>query len=111
MSPSQLDFLKHIEHECDFVIRVCEGKSRDEVINDEILSKAIVRSLEIIGEAVKKLDDDFRMRHPDIEWKKISRTRDVIVHAYFAIDNDIIWNIIEEKLPPLQLFLLKLTIL
>ena len=77
MFPSLLDFLRHIEHECEFVLRVSKGKTFDEMINDELLSKGIVRSIEIIGEAVKKLDDDFKLNHPGIEWKKIARTRDV----------------------------------
>ena len=72
MSPSLLDFLRHIEHECEFILHVSKGKTRDEIINDELLNKSIVRSIEIIGEAVKQLDDDFRIKHPDIEWKKIA---------------------------------------
>ena len=105
MSPSLLDFLKHIEHECGFLVRVTGGKNRDEIFNDEILSRAIVRSLEIIGEAVKKLDDEFRSNHPDIEWKKIAGTRDIMIHHYFGIDYDIVWDVIKEKIPPLHQYI------
>ncbi|MBK5285081.1 MAG: DUF86 domain-containing protein [Bacteroidia bacterium] len=105
MSPSLLDFLKHIEHECGFLTRVTAGKTLDEVFNDEILSKAIVRSLEIIGEAVKKLDDDFKKQHPSMEWKKIAGTRDIMIHHYFGIDYDIVWEVITEKIPPLHKYI------
>ena len=94
MSPSQLDFLRHIEHECQFIIRVSNNKTFDEIVNDELLSKGIVRGIEIIGEAVKKLDDDFKLTYPQVEWKKIAGTRDMMIHNYFGIDHDIVWEII-----------------
>ncbi len=101
MSPSLLDFLRHIEHECEFILRVSKGKTRNEIIEDELLNKGIVRGLEIIGEATKKLDDDFKLQHPYIEWKKIARTRDLMIHHYFGIDYNIVWDIITDKIPPL----------
>jgi uncharacterized protein with HEPN domain len=102
MLPSQRDFLRHIENECAFILRTCKGKSKEELIDDEILRRAIVRSIEIIGEAAKKLDDDFRSQHPEIEWKKIAGTRDIMIHHYFGIDYDIVWDIITNKIPELQ---------
>lgn len=102
MSPSQPDFLQHILDECNFILIVAEGKPRDSVLEDETLKRAIVRSLEIIGEATKKLDDDFRLQHPQIEWKKIAGTRDIMIHHYFGIDYDIVWSIITDKIPELQ---------
>lgn len=62
---------------------------------------AVVRNLEIIGEAVKKLPHDIRSKHPDVDWKKIAGLRDILAHEYFGIDVEIIWDIIEHKLPPL----------
>ena len=102
MSPSLLDFLRHIEHECEFILRVSKGKSRDEIIDDELLNKGIVRGLEIIGEATKKLDDDFKIQYPHIEWKKIARARDFMIHHYFGIDYNIVWDIINDKIPSLH---------
>lgn len=101
MSPSLLDFLRHIEHECQFILRVSKGKTREDIINDELLNKAIVRGLEIIGEATKKLDDDFKFQYPHVEWKKIARTRDLMIHHYFGIDYNIVWDIITHKIPPM----------
>ena len=77
-------------------------------MNSDILFRAVVRGIEIIGEATKKLSQDFKDAHPDIEWKKMARTRDILIHVYFALDNEIIWNIITEKLPPLQQYISKL---
>lgn len=105
MYPSQLEFLRHIQDECIYILKVTKGKSRDEVFADETLSRAIVRSLEIIGEASKKIDSDFKLQHPEIEWKKMAATRDVMIHDYFGIDYDIVWSIITKKLSDLQHFI------
>jgi uncharacterized protein with HEPN domain len=61
-----------------------------------------VRSLEIIGEASRKIDTAFKEKHPQIEWRKMAGTRDRLIHDYFGVDNDIVWDIIETKLPQLQ---------
>ncbi len=102
MSPSLPEFLKHILEECDFILEVTQNKTSEQTFDDKTVSRAIIRSLEIIGEAAKKLDDDFRLQHPQIEWKKIAGTRDMIIHHYFGIDYDIVWNIITNKIPDLQ---------
>lgn len=102
MSLSNIDLLKHIYDEVNFVLRVTNGKTEDTVINDEILCRAVVRSIEIIGEASKKLDDEFKFTHSQIEWKKMAGTRDRLIHDYFGVDYEIIWDIIVSKLPELQ---------
>ncbi len=63
---------------------------------------AAVRNLEIIGEAVKQIPERIRGRHPDIDWKKIAGLRDILIHNYFGIDLELIWDIIENKLAPLE---------
>jgi uncharacterized protein with HEPN domain len=94
--------------ETTFILQYTEQKSKEEVINDEVLCRAVVRSLEIIGEATKKLDDEFKSIHNHIEWKKIAGTRDKLIHDYFGIDYDIVWNIIETKIHDLDYFLKEL---
>ncbi|WP_036096436.1 DUF86 domain-containing protein [Leptospira weilii] len=64
--------------------------------------RAVERDIEIIGEAVKKLPDNLRNLHPEIEWKKIAGVRDILAHGYFSIDDDIIWDIITNRLFPLK---------
>ncbi len=105
MFPSQPEFLKHILDECTYILKVTAGKTQQEIFTDETLSKAIVRSLEIMGEATKRLNPDFKAQYPHVEWKKIAATRDVMIHDYFGIDYDIVWSIITEKLPDLEHYL------
>jgi uncharacterized protein with HEPN domain len=105
MSVSDLELLKYILDEINFVLDHTRGKTKNDVMNDAVLYRAVIRSIEITGEATKKLSDKLKSEHPGIEWKKMGRTRDVLIHVYFDIDNDIIWDIITEKFPPLQQYI------
>jgi len=62
----------------------------------------VIRNLEIIGEAVKNIPQTFKNRMPEMEWKKIIGLRDIVIHTYFGIDEEIIWDIIKNKLPQLK---------
>ena len=63
---------------------------------------AVVRNLEIIGEAVKRLPEDVRARDSSVEWAKIAGLRDILIHAYSSVDLDIIWDVVANKLPGLE---------
>lgn len=102
MLPSNIELLNHILDEVSFVLNAVNGKEKDFVINDPVLSRAIIRSLEIIGEASAKVDPDFKLEHPQVEWKKMSNTRNRLIHDYFGVDYDIVWDIITSKLPDLE---------
>lgn len=102
MSVSNLELLKHIQEETMFILQQTVRKSKEAVFEDAVLSRAIVRSLEIIGEASRKIDTSFKEKHPQVEWKKMAGTRDRLIHDYFGVDYDIIWDIIKSKLPTLQ---------
>jgi uncharacterized protein with HEPN domain len=105
MYASNLELLRHIQDEVNFVLKNIDKKEKDEVINDAILCRAIVRSLEIIGEASTKLNDEFKAKYPHIEWKKMAGTRNRLIHDYFGVDYDIVWDIIQTKLPDLQYYI------
>ncbi len=102
MSPSQLDFLRHIWLECDYLLRLSENRDREELMEDETNSRAIVRSLEVIGEAVKKLPDQLRVENPQVNWDDMAGMRDVLIHNYFGIDYDIVWNVLQHEIPDLH---------
>ena len=94
--------LKHILDEIDFILKYTKNIDFDSLIKNEVLKRAIVRSLEIIGEAVKQIDEDFKKQHKNIDWKKIAGFRDILIHRYFSIDWDIVWDVIENKIPELR---------
>ena len=102
MFHSDAEYAKHIMEEIEVVERSIEGKNKAEVVDDDILSRAVVRSIEVIGEAVKKLSPEAKAKYPDIPWKNIAGTRDHLIHAYFAVDMDIVWDIIQNKFPEIK---------
>ncbi len=61
-----------------------------------------MRSLEIIGEAVKNLPDEFRASHPEVAWRPIVQMRDRLIHGYLGVDYQLVWNVVSEKLPELK---------
>lgn len=69
---------------------------------DPMMQDAVARNLEIMGQAVKGLSQATRDAHPEIPWKKIAGTRDRVIHGYFRVDLDIVWEIVERELPALQ---------
>lgn len=82
--------------------RYVSGSSRESLAGDEKTLDAVVRNLEIIGEAAKKVPEDIRSQHPSVDWKKIAGLRDILIHEYFGVDVEIVWDIIENKLPVLE---------
>ena len=63
---------------------------------------AVVRNLEVVGEAIKKVPDEIRLRHGAVDWKRIAGLRDILIHEYFGLDVEIIWDIVTNKLPDLE---------
>jgi uncharacterized protein with HEPN domain len=78
------------------------GMTKEDLIKNELVQDAVVRNLEVIGEAVKKIPDDIRNNYTDIPWKKIAGLRDILVHEYFGINMNIVWDVVENKLQPLK---------
>ena len=75
---------------------------KEELEKSRMIQSAIIREIEIIGEAVKNIPQNVKEKHKEIEWKKISGMRDVIVHGYFGVDLDAVWNVIKRDLPILK---------
>ena len=102
MSLSPLEYLRHMLDEAAYLLKVSDGLEKPVLIQDETLKRAIVRSIEIIGEAAKKVPDDFRSRHSQIDWRAMAGMRDKLIHDHFGIDYDIVWDVVINKMPALK---------
>ncbi|HET7230555.1 MAG TPA: DUF86 domain-containing protein [Longimicrobium sp.] len=102
MSFSPLEYLRHMLVEADFLIEQTRFRAREDVLADEVLRRALVRSVEVIGEAAKQVPADFRNQHPQIEWKLMAGMRDRLIHGYFGIDYNIVWNVATEEAATLK---------
>ncbi len=88
--------------EIDFVLLQTESVSEEVFSCDPVLKRAVVRSLEIIGEAAAKMPYAFRVEHPQIEWRKIIALRNKLIHEYFGVDYGIVWDVATNILPDLK---------
>jgi uncharacterized protein with HEPN domain len=97
-----LALLGHIRDEIHFLEVQFSKNTQEDLLKDPLLQRATVRSLEIIGEAVKNLSYDFKAHNSEIEWKEIAGMRDKLIHQYFAVDWDIVWEVIQNRIPELK---------
>ncbi len=93
---------KHIFEAIAAIERFSDGKSKEEFMMDEMLSSAVIKKFEIIGEACCRLSSEFQADHANIPWKEIIGMRNILIHDYFGTDLGSIWNSIEEDLPRLK---------
>ena len=95
-------FINHILDSIEDIEDYSRNISSNQFLQDKKLQDAIIRRIEIIGEAVKNIPDSFRKKHPKIPWKGIAGMRDKIIHHYFGLDLDTIWNVVKEEIPTLK---------
>jgi uncharacterized protein with HEPN domain len=99
------DYQVYLEDILEAISKIAEftkGFRLETFSDDAKTMDAAVRNLEVIGEAIKKIPDDVKHKHPEIEWKKIAGLRDILIHEYFGVDIEIVWDIIQSKLPELK---------
>ena len=102
MSFESRDYLRHILIEADYLVERSAGLSYDVFVADETLCRAFVRSLEIIGEAAKRVSEDFRTQHPMVEWRAMAGMRDRLIHDYFGVDFELVWDVVHRRIPELR---------
>jgi uncharacterized protein with HEPN domain len=107
---SSRDFLEDIVAEARFLIDQSSGLSLEDFLADEVKKRAFVRSLEIIGEAVKGLPNDVVLRNPQVPWRRIMGMRDRLIHAYFAVDYALVHDVVISKIPDLHASVAKILI-
>jgi uncharacterized protein with HEPN domain len=102
MSKEPKEYLKHIQDECSYIISVSGNLSFDDFLEDETLKRAVVRSLEIIGEAAKKIPADIKVKWNTIQWKNMAGMRDRLIHDYMGVNYTIVWDVMKNKIPEMH---------
>lgn len=108
MSFEPLEYLRHIVAEADYLTEHTASMSKDDFLKNETLRRAFVRSLEVIGEASKKVPDEFRARYPQVEWRAMAGMRDRLIHGYVGVDYDLVREVVTQKVPELRIALTRI---
>ncbi len=95
-------YLRDMKEFCDKILKYTKGISREEFDRHGIIYDATIRNVELIGEAARQIPDEVRSVSPEIEWSKIMAVRNILIHGYFGIDDDILWDIVKNKIEPLR---------
>lgn len=102
MSGSGAEYLRHILDEATYLIGASEPIERSEFLADETLRRAFARSLEVIGEAAKKVPPTTRTRFANIDWRGMAGMRDRLIHGYFGVDYELVWDVVARRIPVLH---------
>ncbi|OHB76849.1 MAG: hypothetical protein A2Z25_22685 [Planctomycetes bacterium RBG_16_55_9] len=104
------DYINDLIEACEDILAFTEGMSYSDFINDKRTINAVVRSLEVIGEATKKLPVSLKDHYPKVPWKQMAGMRDKLIHEYFGIDKQMVWKVVKEHIGDLLLQTKEITI-
>nr|QNO43552.1 hypothetical protein HMEJMANM_00021 [Methanosarcinales archaeon ANME-2c ERB4]QNO43623.1 hypothetical protein LAPIAFBC_00030 [Methanosarcinales archaeon ANME-2c ERB4]QNO44704.1 hypothetical protein LCOPCFJD_00003 [Methanosarcinales archaeon ANME-2c ERB4] len=95
-------FIGHILESIHLIEKYTDQVTKKDFLESNNIQDAVIRRLEIIGEAVKNLPPEFRAEYPDVQWRQIAGMRDVLIHGYFGVDLDLTWKVVKSDLPELE---------
>ncbi len=95
-------FLEHIRENIQNIEEFVEGFSEEDFSRDIKTQSAVMRKIEIIGEAVKNISSSLKKKHPEVKWKELAGMRDKLIHHYFSLEMSVVWNTVKEDIPILK---------
>jgi len=101
MSRNESLYLGDIQESCEKILRFTKGMTYKEFIHDDLHFDAVLRNLEVIGEAVKNISEETRITYPNVKWRKIAGFRDIVAHEYFGVNEETVWDIVKNQVPGL----------
>ena len=102
MRKNNLLYIEHIFESIENILSFNKGLDQQGFLENKMVQDATIRNLEIIGEATKGLSEDFEMKYPEIEWKKMAGMRDKLIHDYIGVDLWAVWEVVDKILPSLK---------
>lgn len=91
-----------MREECSFLLFVCSKAPVSEIVRDPVLQRAVVRSIEVLGEASKNISPELKQQNPEIPWEDIAGIRDILAHRYFGVDWDVVTDVLTSEIPLLD---------
>ena len=101
MSRDATLYLADIKESCEKVLKFTAGMTLKDFVHDDLHYDAVLRNLEIIGEAVKHIPEEQRQKFPQVKWRKIAGFRDIVTQNYFGVSDEIVWDVVENEIPAL----------
>lgn len=97
------DYIQDITESISDCVEFVKGMTFDDFVKDKKTVNAVIRSLEVIGEAARNIPEEIRLKWPEVPWKKMAGMRDKLIDEYFGVDLEIVWQVITEDMPPVKL--------